>query len=133
MFSNYDGQTVSLTKECVKDRGKIIHELGHVIGFWHEHTRPDRDDHIEILWENIRRSRVRDFDKRPPSHIDSLGVPYDLGSIMQYPLDAFSKNEEPTIRVLDTNFTGVVGQRDGLSQYDSRQANLFYACDIGEC
>ena len=25
---------------------KIMHQLG----FWHEHERPDRDDHIEINW-----------------------------------------------------------------------------------
>ena len=31
----------------------IMHELGHVIGFFHEHQRADRDEFVEILWDNV--------------------------------------------------------------------------------
>ena len=32
----------------------MMHELGHAIGFHHEHQRADRDEFVEILWDNVR-------------------------------------------------------------------------------
>ena len=37
------------------------------------------------------------FNKYPRSTIDSLGTPYDYGSVMHYGSFAFSKNKRPTI------------------------------------
>ncbi|KAG8221972.1 hypothetical protein J437_LFUL016521 [Ladona fulva] len=45
-------QAISIGKNCDKF-GIVVHELGHVVGFWHEHTRPDRDNHVQIVRENI--------------------------------------------------------------------------------
>jgi tolkin protein len=39
----------------------VVHELGHVVGFWHEHTRPDRDDHVQIVRENIMTGETQPF------------------------------------------------------------------------
>lgn len=30
-----------------------MHELIHALGFYHTHKGPDRDKHVEILWENV--------------------------------------------------------------------------------
>ena len=45
-------QVIRIGKNCDKF-GIVVHELGHVIGFWHEHTRPDRDEYVQILYKNI--------------------------------------------------------------------------------
>lgn len=45
---------VSLAPTCLqKGRGIVLHELMHVLGFWHEHTRADRDRYIRVNWNEI--------------------------------------------------------------------------------
>ena len=51
-------QAISIGENCDKF-GIVVHELGHVIGFWHEHTRPDRDNHIQIIYQNIQEGLKR--------------------------------------------------------------------------
>ena len=62
----------------------IIHELGHAIGFIHEHQRPDRDSYVHINYDNVASGYKYAMDTFPKSEVDGYGVPYDYGSIMHY-------------------------------------------------
>ena len=62
-----------------------MHEVGHSLGLWHEHSRPDRDDHVTVMWDNIPDVNKADFLKKSWQNTVVHGLPYDLDSVMHYP------------------------------------------------
>ncbi|XP_013102687.2 dorsal-ventral patterning protein tolloid [Stomoxys calcitrans] len=123
-------QAISIGRNCEKF-GIVVHELGHVVGFWHEHTRTDRDNHIIINKANIMKGQEYNFDVLSPEDVDSLGLPYDYNSIMHYARNTFSKSVYlDTIQPIGVreNEKIDIGQRVRLSKGDIAQANLLYKC-----
>ncbi|KAL1117925.1 hypothetical protein AAG570_004238 [Ranatra chinensis] len=125
-------QAISIGKNCDKF-GIVVHELGHVVGFWHEHTRPDRDNHVIIVRGNIMTGQEYNFNKLTEEEVNSLGLPYDYDSIMHYARNTFSKGTYlDTIQPMDQGLNGKrrpeIGQRIRLSEGDIAQTNLLYKC-----
>jgi len=113
-------QFINLGPRCTT--GNTIHEIGHALGLWHEQSRTDRDDYVEVRLENVYREALHNFNQtitNGETHGD-----YDYGSIMHYPEFAFSKNGEPTI--VPKNGESI-GQRVGLSPGDIAAIQSAYA------
>jgi len=101
-------------------KGVIVHEMLHNLGFGHEQVRPDRDTILEMKWENIlldkaaqywRTTWARNKENLPQcttdgksqgasfdncidgDPVEDFGVPYDPKSIMHYQPSFFTVDE----------------------------------------
>uniref|UniRef100_A0A1I8AF85 Metalloendopeptidase n=1 Tax=Steinernema glaseri TaxID=37863 RepID=A0A1I8AF85_9BILA len=119
-------QPLSLDSGCIQT-GTIVHELMHSVGFFHEQSRTDRDQFIEIRWENVMKGADDQFEKYGPAVIQDLGEPYDYSSIMHYGPYAFSDNGKRTIVALKAG-ADRMGQRVAFSDLDLRKINKLYEC-----
>src|ERR1044072_1907408 len=59
--------------------GHLIHEMMHVLGFYHEHSHPGRDAYLNV------KARGPNYNKMEESNIVCYTA-YDPNSIMHYPL-----------------------------------------------
>lgn len=91
-------QTVNLqSPACTTLLGTVLHEFMHSAGFLHEQNREERDQYININYQNIQRGYESNFVKAQKGSTSGFGVGYDYGSVMHYSPTAFSTNGQPTI------------------------------------
>jgi len=103
-------------------RRQAIHEIGHALGLFHEQSRADRDDYVEVILDNIQPGKERNFRK----HADDgtmLG-PYDYRSIMHYrPQDFAIRSDLVTLR---SKTATPIEPSDGLSDGDVASIKILY-------
>lgn len=114
--------------------GIVVHEILHGLGILHEHSRPDRDQWINIHWEDIAEWgafawKEGDRDQFDVTH--EFDVPYDVQSIMHYCARSTSGTGNPVFTETDyaiKNHPGpfTPGQRNSLTPRDVKQLELFY-------
>ncbi|KAK3528126.1 hypothetical protein QTP86_023852, partial [Hemibagrus guttatus] len=100
----------------------VQHEFLHALGFHHEQTRSDRDDHVRILLQNVIQGQEHNFDK---VNTNNLNTPYDYNSVMHYSRFAFSKNRQPTILPIPDNNVAI-GRATEMSRNDILRVNRLY-------
>lgn len=125
-------QGLSLTTDCLMEFNLVLHEIGHTIGLLHEHTRPDRDDYIDILYDNIYRGFRNQFEIEDPDLLDTLGVGYDYNSVMHYRPDAFGNISTSGITIVADKPNIPIGPGQELSTLDAKKINILYNCP-GNC
>jgi hypothetical protein len=126
--------------------GRIAHEIGHVLGLGHEHSRGNRDNYITVLWSNI--DQPKQFCRVIWDQQALANTSYDYDSIMHYAPTRSVKRSSDCIqakydgkesclaflpdqdkldqqrRALGSNIKP--GQRDHLSDGDVARVNALY-------
>ena len=105
-------QAILTTDTC--PTGSVIHELGHAWGLEHEQIRADRNGYVTVLYQNIDKRFIYNFDQNPAGAQD-IGY-YDFDSIMHYGANGFSRNYLDTIETVPVGIP--IGQRNALSAGD---------------
>lgn len=115
------------------------HELGHALGFHHEHQRWDRDQYVTIHFEHIKPGREGDYKSVPKTNWIVTTTHYDYRSIMHYRTCWASRCEpeckdgvgESSCAVIDpvgSEFDKVIGQwtQNKISEGDAEKLRLVY-------
>lgn len=101
----------------------ICHELIHALGRYHQQSRDDRDQYIQVNWDNIDDDYEYNY---YVSNSEEFG-PYDFESVMHYSQWGFSTGG-PTMTCLPgyEQWQNVMGQRDYLSDGDIATLQYMY-------
>lgn len=96
---------------------QIVHELMHVLGFWHEHQRPDRDQFVAVQSANVDPLRAIDYRIVPTGRV--VGA-YDFDSLTHFADTEGGIGGAQTIVVLPPNQAQqtAIGQRTHFSAGD---------------
>jgi len=116
-FENIAAQPMSGSTDCAI--GTILHEMGHVIGLWHEFQRADRNNYVTVNYGNVIKGSWGNFEILTDD-VQIMGL-YDYASLMQYPPYSFSRNGGPVIETIPAGMP--LGSAEGLPA----QANADYS------
>merc|ERR1711962_206730 len=122
-------QKLSLSRSGCIYRSTVVHEFMHAAGFWHEQSRADRDQYVQVVLDNVATKMRYNFRTVSEPHAKLIGS-YDYRSVMQYGSYAFSNNGRKTM-ILRSNPNAYLGQysRGTMTASDAVKLKTLYGCD----
>jgi hypothetical protein len=99
-----------MTGSAVCAVGTILHEMGHIIGLYHEFQRADRNSYVTVNYNNVIKGSWGNFEILT-DNVQILGL-YDYASVMQYPPYSFSRNGGPVIETIPAGMP--LGSAEGV-------------------
>ncbi|GMR33193.1 hypothetical protein PMAYCL1PPCAC_03388, partial [Pristionchus mayeri] len=119
-------QMISIGYGC-EQMGIIAHEVSHALGFWHEHSRPDRDQYIRVNGANMAQGTQGQFVKRSVQDADTQGLPFDYASVMHYAANSYARTSLLfTLEPRDVLYRSTIGSRSEPSFLDYKHINKLY-------
>jgi hypothetical protein len=116
-------QKLSLGMGCI-EKGTVMHEFIHAAGVLHEQSRNDRDDFLNMNWNNIRPGKRGNFTVVRHSGFGE----YDYKSIMHYesmvmdPSFVYNTNQPVFVK----KNGGLITRNSKLTQTDIDSINFLY-------
>ena len=95
-FQNVAAQPMTGSVTCAV--GTLLHEMGHIIGLYHEFERSDRDNYVTVNYSNVIKGSWGNFEILT-DNVQNQGL-YDYASVMQYLPYTFTRNGGPVIETI---------------------------------
>uniref|UniRef100_A0A915HYA8 Metalloendopeptidase n=1 Tax=Romanomermis culicivorax TaxID=13658 RepID=A0A915HYA8_ROMCU len=99
-----------------------------------QHSRKDRDDFVDVLWQNVQQNKTKNFAKY--SFPFATYTPYDYTSILHYEDTAFSVDPDQGYKTMEPRMRNHrITFNDKMSMFDIIKLNKHYGCgeDAKEC
>ncbi|KAH7709798.1 CBN-NAS-31 protein [Aphelenchoides avenae] len=119
-----DEQEMSLASPGCDWLATTLHEASHVMGQAHEQSRPDRDDAIDVIWDNIDADWKAQYAKADGSQV--YDIPYDYQSNMQY--TGYANDPKVDMAAKERIYQHTMGSRTGVVFNDLKFLNIYNDC-----
>ena len=118
-------QPIRLSAGCQPP--EIIHEMMHALGFVHEQSRPDRDQYVQVLWDNIEEKFQPQFAVVPDALMEAeRGTAFDFHSVMLYRPDTFAARPGLLTLQPQDGRPAIEPTQQGLSDGDIQRLKRMY-------